>query len=256
MAHVQQLYEVYPEGTGSTVPYGLRVDGYVVAGRITGCDPENREPAGGLEEQTKAAFEKIAILLEQAGGGLENLGRATAFVTRREDREPVNGEWWYQIFPDPQDRPAYKVILADLPFGHLVHFDIFGVLGERRKRFDLPGVPARDPTVRIGDMIFSSRCHGIDGATGEIVKGGIVPEAALTFKTLRELASAAGGSPDDIVQVNAFGKTEDYVAPTRAAFEEAFLDLKRKPVLNTFVNFIEPRFEISADMIAVIRGGR
>lgn len=256
MPELHQLFEVYPDAPGATVPSGLRVDDYVLASQINGCDTVTGEPVGGLEEQTKLAFEKIGKLLNEAGGGFENLGRATAFVTKREHREPVNGEWWYEIFPDPQDRPAYKVILADLPFGHLVRFDVIGVLGGRRRRFDLPGVPARDPTVRIGDMIFSSRCHGIDGDTGQIVGGGIAPEAALTFKTLRELSIVAGGSAEDIIQMNAFGKTEDYVAPTRKAFEEVFFDVEPKPVLNTFVNFIEPRFEISVDMVAVIGGER
>lgn len=256
MSVLKQLYEVYPETPNATVPYGLRVDDYVLAARIDGCDPGTGRPVGGLEEQAKMGFAKIATLLEEAGCGLENLARATAFVTKREHREPVNGEWWYEVFPDPQDRPAYKVILADLPPGHLVHFDIVGVRGGRRQRFDLPGVPARDPTVRIGDFIFSSRCHGIDGSTGQIVDGGIAPEAALTFQTLRELSIAAGGAPEDIVQLNAFGKTEAYVEPTRAAFEEAFSDIERKPILNTFINFIEPRFEISVDMVAIVGGER
>lgn len=256
MAGLHTLYEIYPDAPRATVPLGLRVEDFVLAGRIDGCDPATGVPAGDLEAQVAAAFDKMAAMLDGAGGGLENLGRATAFVTEVEHREPVNGTWWEALFPDPADRPAYKVLLAELPPGQLVQFDMTAVLGERRSRIDLPGIPARDPTVRIGDMIFSSRCHGIDGATSELVPGGLGPEAAQTFKTLRELATAAGGSPQDIVQLNAFGKSEAYAEPTRAAFNEAFADVARRPVLNTFVNYITPRFEISVDMIAVIGGGR
>lgn len=246
------LYEIYPESESATVPLGLRVNEGVLAARIDACDPSSGAFEETLEAQVRACFAKIAGLLESAGGGLENLGRATAFVTQKDHRPPVNREWWYEIFPDPDDRPAYKVILAELPSDQLVQFDVLGVLGCRRVRFDLPGIPAHDPTVRIGNYIFSSRCHGIDGATGQVVEGGTFHEALVTFDTLRRLAEAAGGSPEDIVQLNAFGITEEYIAPTLEAFDRAFADVDHKPVLNTLINFIEPRFKISVDMVAVI----
>ncbi|HVB05645.1 MAG TPA: RidA family protein [Acidimicrobiales bacterium] len=256
MSGLHTLFEVYPEAARATLPLGLRVEDLVVAGGINGCDPETGEPVGGLEEQVAAAYQKMAFLMESAGGSLDNVGRAVAYVTDIEHREPVNGQWWEAVFPDPADRPAYKVILAELPPGELVRLDFVGVLNARRTRFDLPGIPARDPTVRIGEMIFSSRCHGIDGATGELAPGGLVPEAARTFQTLRELAVAAGGSPHDIVQLNAFGKTADYIAPARAEFARAFADIDPKPAFNPLVNFITPRFEISVEMIAVVGGQR
>jgi len=164
----------------------------------------------------------------------------------------VHGEYWERVFPDKANRPAYKVILADLPPGQLVQLDVFGILGATRTRFDLPGVPARDPTIRIGPMIFSSRCHGIDGATGELVTGGLEAEASQTFSNLRALVVAAGGSVGDIVELNSYGKSPAYAAPAHAVFEELFADLEPRPVHNAFVNHITARFEISTEMVAVV----
>jgi enamine deaminase RidA (YjgF/YER057c/UK114 family) len=147
------------------------------------------------------------------------------------------------------------VILGDLPPGQLVQFDVLALLGETRRRIDVPGIPARDPTIVIGNLVISSRCHGLNH-DGDLVEGGLAAEAAQTFATLRELVEIAGGSPSDIVQMDAFGRTESYTETARAVFENAFADVWPRPVFNTLVNFITPRFEISIDMIAVLGGTR
>jgi hypothetical protein len=47
-------------------------------------------------------------LVKEAGGSLDNVARIVAYVTEVEDREPVNGLWWEELFPDRENRPAYK----------------------------------------------------------------------------------------------------------------------------------------------------
>lgn len=249
---LQHLQDVYPAPRRATVPYGLRVDDFVFADRLDATDPVSGAVNGDLEHQAATVYEKMAALVEGAGGELDNVAKCTAYVNVLDDREPVNGEYWERVFPERMNRPAYKVLLATLPPGQLVQLDVVAVLGATRTRFDLPGVPARDPTIRIGPMILSSRCHGIDGATGELVEGGLEPQAAQVFANLRALTVIAGGAPSDIVQLNAYGKTADYAAPTRAVFEGAFADLEPPPVLNTFVNHITPRWEVSIEMVAMV----
>ena len=256
MAAISNLHEIYPKDRRATAPLGIRVDDLVLADRLDARDPVTGEVEGDLEQQAATCYQKMAALLEGAGGGIDNVGKATAYVGVIEDREPVNGQFWEAVFPIREDRPAYKVLLAKMPPGVLVQLDVVGILGGRRTRIDIPGVPARDPTITIGEMIFSSRCHGVDGATGELVDGGLPAQAAQTFKNLRSLTVAAGGQPSDIVQLNAYGKTEAYAAPTQAAFVAAFADLEHPPVLHTFVNHITARFEISVEMVAVRGGGR
>ena len=253
---LSSIHEIYPSTRTSAVPFGLRVNDKVLAGRLNGVDLATGEPAGGLKEQVHLAFEKMRAVVEGAGGSLDNIGRATGYVSSVDDREPVNGEFWEALFPDPADRPAYKVILADLPPGQLVQLDVFAILGGRRTRIDLPGIPARDPTVRIGDMVFTSRCHGLDGELGGLVEGGLHPEAMRTFRTLRELVVEAGGRPEDIVEVNTFAVDESYIEPAIAAFDESFSDLAQKPALHTLVNYVTPRFAFSAEMTAVLGGSK
>jgi 2-iminobutanoate/2-iminopropanoate deaminase len=253
MTDIDRIFEIYPDAANSAVPLAIRVNDMVMAGGLDGVDPATGEPADGLEAQTKLAFAKMAWVMEEAGGSLANVGRAVAYVTRLEDREPVNGLYWEEIFPDPADRPAYKVILGDLSPGVLVQIDVLGLLGGTRRRIDVPGIPARDPTVVIGNLVLSSRLHGLDH-TGQLVEGGLEAEAAQTYATMRELVEIAGGTAADIVQIDGFGKTEAYAAPARVALEKAFADVSPVPAFNPLVNFITPRFEISADMIAVIGG--
>jgi 2-iminobutanoate/2-iminopropanoate deaminase len=254
--HLDEIYEIYPADEHATRPLGLRVGELVTAGRIDPADPVTGEVPEGIEAQVAAVYQKMAELMHGAGGSLDNVAKVSAFITTIEHRELVNGQLWEELFPERMDRPAYKVILGDLEPGHLVEIEVLGVLGGRRQRYDLPGIPARDPTITIGEMILSSRCHGIDGTTGELVEGGLRAEARRTFQTLRELVVVAGGEVGDIVQLNAYGKQPSYGPVVREVFEEMFADCDPLPRLNTLVNYITPRFEVSIEMIAVRGGGR
>jgi enamine deaminase RidA (YjgF/YER057c/UK114 family) len=249
---ISTIHEVFPDLRRATVPLGLRVNDLVVATDLNGCDPATSKPRGDLHEQVVATFSKMRELVKVAGGSLANVARAVAYVTKAEDREPVNGPWWHEVFPDSGDRPAYKVVLGDLPPGNLIRLDVMAVLGATRRRIDIPNVSALDPTVVIGDYVISSRCYGLDkNNDSQLVPGGLPAEARQTFYNPRELASIAGGSAQDIVQVNTYGSDESYIPEARAAFDEVFADSLRKPELHTLINVIAPERQIAADMIAV-----
>jgi enamine deaminase RidA (YjgF/YER057c/UK114 family) len=213
--------------------------------------------AGGLEQQARAVFQAMRELVERSGGGLENVAKATAYVTGEHHREPVNGLWWEELFPDPMDKPAYKVILAPLPPGRLVELDVLAVLGATRRRIDLPGVPARDPSVEIGGMFFTSRLHPtLPFAAGEIAAGGVTEQARQAFTNALGLLSLAGGKPADIVQFTSFGRTPGYAEATRAALAEVFPAEEGRPRLETLRNFVPAKFEVMVEMTATIGGER
>jgi enamine deaminase RidA (YjgF/YER057c/UK114 family) len=255
MPVISNIHEVYPNARRATVPLGLRVNDVVVANGLNGCDPVTAEPAGDLAEQAVVTFSKMRDLVEGAGGSLDNVARAVAYVTKAEDREAVNGPLWQEVFPNADDRPAYKVLLADLPPGQLMRLDVMALLGATRRRIDIPNISAFDPTVVVGNYVISSRCHGNDKDNGgQLVEGGVPAEARQTFKNLRELVSIAGGEAGDIVQINTYGRDEAYIAEAHAAFDEVFADLEDKPELHTLVNVIGQRMQIAADMVAVMAG--
>jgi enamine deaminase RidA (YjgF/YER057c/UK114 family) len=250
MSSIGRVTEVYPRADPGGMPMGLRVDRQVVALRIGA-------PAAGpdLGHQARAVFGAMRELVERAGGGLENVAKATGYVSSVEEREPVNGTWWEEVFPDPADKPAYKVLVAPLPAGRFIELDVLAILGGKRRRIDLPGVPARDPTVEIGGMIFTSRVHGTVPFTGDrVAEGGVQGQAEQAFRNVLELVTLAGGSPGDIVQLKSFGHGPGYAEPVRRALAEMFPGEATRPPLVTLTNFIPAKFKVMVEMTAAIGG--
>jgi enamine deaminase RidA (YjgF/YER057c/UK114 family) len=229
----------------------MRVNDMVYAAGLSPADPVTGEVTGDIRAQTAAALTKLKQLVEGAGGSLDNVGRAAGFCTSLPDRQVVD-EVWMTVFPDINDKPAFKVLLAELPPGHLVRIDAVALLGERRTRFDIPNVTAHDPTVRIGNWVFSSRCHGNDHATGKIVEGGAEAEARQTLENLATLIRSAGGTEANITQITTFGRDDSYLEPARRAFEQRFPDPARRPALNQVVNFVSPQMQVAMEMVAVL----
>jgi 2-iminobutanoate/2-iminopropanoate deaminase len=252
---MERVTEIYPRARTRGTPLGLRVGRQVMALRL-GVDPGFSGKSAGLESQTRFVLRTMKELVEQAGGGLENVAKATAYVTSEAHREPVNGLWWEEVFPDPTDRPAYKVLLSPLPAGRLVELDVTAVLGATRRRIDLPGVPARDPTVEIGGMVFTSRIHPtVPFAEGEIAQGGVKEQARQAFANALALLSSAGGEPRNVVQFTGFSRTADHAAPIQEALAEFFPERSARPPLHTVTNFVPAKFEVMVEMAATI-GGR
>jgi len=250
MPGIARLTDIYPSENAQGRPWGLHADRLVV-GMGLGAPPAGDGSTRGLESQAREVFRVMRELIEGSGGSLGNIAKATAYVTRESDREPVNGRWWEEIFPDPRDRPAYKVLLAELPPGRLVELDVLGILGARRHRIDLPGVPARDPTVAIGGMVITSRVHPtVPFADGDIAAGGLAAQARQAFENVLALLARADGEPRDIQQLISFGRTPDYAATVVEVFEELFPDEASRPRLATITNFVPAKFEVMVEMVA------
>ena len=158
---LRTFFEVYPEDPRGTRPIGMRINDVVYANGLAGVDLVTGAPAEGITAQMSLILEHLRSLMEQAGGDLDGVVRCAAYVTNMEDRETIYGPW-EELFPDPADRPALKALMVELPEGHLVHLDVFGLIGGKRTRIDIPNVHARDPGVRVGNVHFTSRCHGND----------------------------------------------------------------------------------------------
>ena len=221
------------------------------ANGLAGVDLVTGEPAEGVTAQMSLILEHLRSLMEQAGGDLDGVVRCAAYVTNMEDRETIYGPW-EELFPDPADRPALKALLAELPEGHLVHLDVFGIIGGKRTRIDIPNVHARDPGVRAGNVHFTSRCHANDPTTGQIVEGGLEAEARQTLENLLTLVGLSGGSEENIVQLNMFGRDDSYKEVARQVFEERFPDPATRPALHQLVNVVSNRMALAIEMMALL----
>lgn len=248
MNKLGQFFEIYPNLPGATIPLGVCVDGLVYANGLAGIDLVTGMPADGLEAQIHTALAHLRLLMENAGGSIDEIGRGVAYVTKAEDRNAVYGPW-EAMFPDAQDRPAFKVLVGSLPPGHLVHFDGLAVLGQRRKRTEIEGVPAHDPTVRIGDWVFTSRVHGIVPHGG--VPADTEAEAIQNFENIAALLALNGCTARDLVQLTLFGNSAEHFDAAQKAYECVFPDAHTRPPLHRLITFVTARFKISVEMIAL-----
>jgi enamine deaminase RidA (YjgF/YER057c/UK114 family) len=246
MAELKTLYEVYPKTKLALMPLGVRVNDMVYANGIAGVDPATGQFAPDLISQMKLALEHMQTLIEGAGASLDNIARGVAYVTSTEDRDAADGPW-VELFGDAPDRPAFKILITKLPPGQLVRLDVLALVGQKRQRIDLPNINAHDPTIKIGNWVFSSRLHGADPATGRMVEGGAEEQATQLYKNMASLAEQAGARKENIVQVNTFGNDEAYMAPSRKAFQAAF---PQKPAYHPLISFIRANNALMAEMAA------
>lgn len=223
-------------------PSGMRVGEAILLTGLTASEGTN------LEEQSALVLDKMQVLLKRAGAGPQNVGRVAAFVTKPEEREDFYKPW-EKLYPDRDDKPACKAIGGALPDGCLISLDAFAVIGARRKRIDIPGVPARDPTVVIGNYIFSSRVHGTVPETGKVPED---PDADVeqTFKNILTLVELAGGKPSNITQVTAFMRDGAYGPLAGQRLAKLFPD--DRPQLNPMIAYLSPRMNFMLEMVAVL----
>src|SRR5687767_5013348 len=217
MVGTPRIVQNFPIDPKSPIPEAIRVDDVIYAHALTSVDPTSGSAPEGLGPQMVQALQNMKAVLERAGANLDNVARVTGYTTRVEDRD-VMYEPWDALFPDPSDRPAFKVLGAELPPGALVQLDMLALVGASRQRIDIPGVPARDPTVIVGAWVFSSRVHGTDPVTGN------TPESAegqveFAFENLRRLIEIAGGTTHNITQITAF-----YRDPANVRLAEQYLE--------------------------------
>jgi 2-iminobutanoate/2-iminopropanoate deaminase len=238
--------DVFGRSRTAPIPLGARVGNVVYAAHLTGADPDTGRLSGDLGAETDQALANLRLFVEQAGGSLDNVARVAAFVTRLEDREPFAQRW--EAFFEPP-RPACKVLVDALPDGARVALQALVVLGGTRERIDVPGVPARDPTVKIGDWALSSRVHGTDPATSELPDG-VEEQAALAFSNVRGLLENAGRDVRDVSQITVFLRDLALAPVAERHFGSMFPEGASRPRLRLVEAFIPPKIQIMVEFIA------
>ena len=73
---------------------------------------------------------------------------------------------------------------------------------------DVPGLPPANTTYSqvsvLGDVVFVSGQLGIDGATGQLVEGGIQEQTKQAIENVAKCLRAAGSSLDKVAKVNLY----------------------------------------------------
>jgi 2-iminobutanoate/2-iminopropanoate deaminase len=113
------------DAPGALGPYsqGIRDGDTVYVSGQGPVDPETREVVeGDIQDETEQTLENVGAVLEAAGLGLEDVVKATVFVTDMDNYEAVNevyGEYMSEPYPA---RSAVEV--ADLPIDIGVEIEV------------------------------------------------------------------------------------------------------------------------------------
>ena len=92
-----------------------------------GLVPETGEFAeGGVEEQTRQAFENLKAILEEAGSGLDKIIKTTCFLQNMDDFAKMNAVYASYFDGDFPSRSAVEVVR--LPKGGLVEIEAIAYL--------------------------------------------------------------------------------------------------------------------------------
>lgn len=109
------------------IPMGVRIGSLLFSSGIAGKDPATDRVPDDPARQAELMFTNMRILLERAGGKLDDVAHVTVFVKDDGYREHLNREW-EKAFPDPEDRPARHTLRWDLPGGMLIQCELIAVL--------------------------------------------------------------------------------------------------------------------------------
>ncbi len=251
MPNKRELIQLYSQAPGAVAPAGIRFNDTLYAANLVGVNEQTGALAGGLVPQMEQLLQNMQALVERAGCSLDNIGRCTGYVTRVEDRDPIYGPWDL-LFPNAADRPAFKVLVAALPAGQLVKLDMLAVVNGRRTRIDIDGVPARDPTVKCGNWVFTSRVHGTDPATSKVKEGGLDAEFGQAFVNIVELVKLSGGGKHHISQVTAFLRDLSLAPKVAEHFARTFPAGTAQPQYNVLQAFIGGHLSVMLEMSAAL----
>lgn len=170
---------------------------------------------GDIVDQTGVNYEKAKLLLESAGGNMDDIVKITDYVTPQGiEKYPQLVTLRKKYFKDGR-YPAGTPLVVN----HLLRPDAFievecvAVLGQSGKKVVNPGWPDDGsffypPAVQKGDLLFISGQVGIDHKTGKIVSpNDLIAQTNQAYQNIQAILDASGATFSDIV------KTIDYVAP-------------------------------------------
>ncbi|EDB7403474.1 RidA family protein [Listeria monocytogenes] len=105
-------------------PYSqaVKVNGLIFTSGQLGINPENGELAEGATKQAEQAFKNLAVVLEEAGSGLEKIIKATVFFKDLKEFTAVNEVYATFFSSDFPARSAFQV--AKLPLDAEIEIEV------------------------------------------------------------------------------------------------------------------------------------
>lgn len=110
------------------IPAAARVGNILCTSAVSGKDPVSGELPADIESQVRNTFANLKSVLVAGGASLDDVVKFSVTIKDNVVRDAINAEW-NVAFPDPHDRPARHIVVADLQHGMQVQIEVIAVIG-------------------------------------------------------------------------------------------------------------------------------
>lgn len=109
------------------IPAAARVGPILCTSAVSGKDPVNGELPADVASQARNTFANLRAVLAAGGASMDDVVKFSVTIRDNAVREAVNAEW-LATFPDPHDRPARHIVVADLQHGMQLQIEVMAVI--------------------------------------------------------------------------------------------------------------------------------
>lgn len=235
------------------LPMGARLGRYLFSSVIAPEDPADGKLADGALAQIDCAFDNMKRFMTAAGGSDADINHVWVFM-KDFASQPDMVKRWVSDYPGFGDRPARKTLPYDLAGETQIQVQLTGMLGARRKNYEIPGVGHDDPipmASSIGPLLQSSGMFGIDPASGKRVEG-LSAQLDKALRNIRALLDQTGSAAENILHLTVM--LQDYAdAPqVSAALKGFFPDDERGPAIKFITYRMPAHWRVQFHVTAVI----
>lgn len=235
------------------LPMGARLGQYVFSSVIAPEDPANGKLADGALAQIDCAFENMKRFMKSAGGTDTDINHVWVFMKDFAWQQDMVKRWVID-YPGFGDRPARKTLPYDLAGETQIQVQLTGVLGGRRKNYEIPGVGHDDPipmASSVGPLLQSSGMFGIDPATGKRVEG-LSAQLEKVLQNVRALLDQTGAAAENILHLTVMLQDYADVPQVSAALKDFFPDDERTPPIKFITYRMPAHWRVQFHVTAVI----
>jgi len=235
------------------LPNAVRMGDYVFSSVIVPWDLSTSEPVVGEDAQTDQCFDNMRILMEQAGGSIDDVVLQWVYLNDFA-YQPYMVDVYLEAWPVGQYQAARKTFRY--PMGGQLQIQCIGRIGGERSNHEIPGHGHHDPIpmgARIGDLFASSGVSGVD-ATGpdrlEPVEGA-AGQSYFGLRNVRSLVEQGGMSVDDIGHITVLVQDYKDVEVVDQEWRVMFPDPADRPARQVMQLGLQRKARVQFHMLAV-----
>jgi 2-iminobutanoate/2-iminopropanoate deaminase len=235
------------------LPMGTRLGNFVFSSVVAPEDPRTGKLVEGPLPQIDCAFENMKRLMKSAGGSDSDINHVWVFMKDFAWQQDMVKRW-VRDYPNFGDRPARKTLPYELAGETQIQVQLTGVLGGKRRNYEIPGVGHDDPipmASSIGRLLQSSGIFGIDPATGKRVEG-LQAQLEKALRNIRALLDQSEAAAENIVHLTVMLQDYSDVPQVSAALRDFFPDDERAPAIKFITYRMPAHWRVQFHVTAVI----